>query len=100
MTCGSLVVSGWIIRARQLTAPPQLRTQTFQVGRYHQADVQMPVKGCRCVVYAWHQLHKLWQVMVEAVITAGLHSVVQDKAMTTPMLATQAPYEVLYRPAC
>lgn len=46
-TVGTVTAAGWIIRARQLTAPPTLQQQLFQVGNFHTAPVGTAVKGSR-----------------------------------------------------
>eukprot|EP00878_Enallax_costatus_P022641 GHUV01024035.1.p1 GENE.GHUV01024035.1~~GHUV01024035.1.p1 ORF type:complete len:1545 (+),score=576.84 GHUV01024035.1:595-5229(+) len=46
-TVGSLGASGLLIRARQLSAPPQTRPMRMHVGAWHQADVPIVVKGTR-----------------------------------------------------
>ena len=48
LLCSStLTASGWLIRSRQLSAPPLTRPLLLAVGRYHAAYVQQEVKGSR-----------------------------------------------------
>ncbi|EFJ42209.1 hypothetical protein VOLCADRAFT_97763, partial [Volvox carteri f. nagariensis] len=47
LTCGQAAVSGWIIRARQLAAPPRSAVAKWPVGRYLSAPVATPLRFCR-----------------------------------------------------
>ncbi|GIL87248.1 hypothetical protein Vretifemale_15344, partial [Volvox reticuliferus] len=47
LTCGQAAVSGWIIRARQLSASPRSMVEHWPVGRYHSAPVATPMRFCR-----------------------------------------------------
>ncbi|GIL86457.1 hypothetical protein Vretifemale_14768, partial [Volvox reticuliferus] len=47
LTCGQAAVSGWIIRARQLSAPPRSIIEHWPVGRYHSAPVATPMRFSR-----------------------------------------------------
>lgn len=46
-TIGSVQASGLLVRARQVCLPPQTRLMRMKVGRWHEADVPMVVKGTR-----------------------------------------------------
>lgn len=46
-TIGSIQASGLLVRARQVCAAPQTRPMRMAVGRWHEADVPVVVKGTR-----------------------------------------------------
>lgn len=47
LSLGALSLSGWVVRARQLTLAPLTTAKPFPVGRFHAADIEQNVKGCR-----------------------------------------------------
>ncbi|GAX73762.1 hypothetical protein CEUSTIGMA_g1213.t1 [Chlamydomonas eustigma] len=47
LSCSSLSTTGWLIRARQLAAPPLTSSLFLPVGRYHGAWVKQDVKGSK-----------------------------------------------------
>ncbi len=47
LALSALSLVGWLVRARQLAAPPLTTPLSLPVGRYHVATVQQWVKGCR-----------------------------------------------------
>ncbi|KXZ43624.1 hypothetical protein GPECTOR_85g354 [Gonium pectorale] len=47
LTAGQVGLSGWIIRARQLAAPPRSSSTPWPVGRHHAAPVAVPVRFSR-----------------------------------------------------
>lgn len=51
-----LGLSGWIIRARQLTAEPDTNMASWRVGSYHAAPVGMPIKGARAPMKSYTDL--------------------------------------------
>lgn len=67
LTATTLSASGWVIRARQLAAPPTMRHPVFMVGRYHAAPAACAVKGCRPPMKAYTDL----KVEVEEVAVCG-----------------------------
>jgi len=47
LSCNTLTASGWLIRSRQLAAPPLTQPLDLGVGRYHTVRTQQEVKGSR-----------------------------------------------------
>ncbi|KAL6747547.1 hypothetical protein V8C86DRAFT_2906629 [Haematococcus lacustris] len=64
---GSIMISGMVIRARQLTAPPRTSSQVFSVGQWHEAPVAFAMKGCRPAMKTYTDLRvELEDVTVSA----------------------------------
>ena len=59
LSCNTLTTSGWLIRSRQLAAPPLTQPLDLGVGRYHSVRVHQEVKGSRQVAHEIQGVERL-----------------------------------------